>query len=73
MKNNAINTGTPNADGRNTTIALTTGTNIDDNLSYIVTNDSTPTGDWEQDLGNITPASLNATNSGQFQTFVQDA
>jgi hypothetical protein len=63
MANNALTTGTPNADGRNTVIALSTGTNSDENLSYTVTNDSTPTNPWEQDLGNITPASLNSTNS----------
>jgi len=57
----------PASDGSNAVIALTTGTCIDDNLAYTITNDSTPTNDWEQDLGNITPASLNATNSALFQ------
>jgi hypothetical protein len=73
IKTNAINTGTPNADGRNTVIALTTGTNLDDNLEYTVTNDSTPTNPWEQDMGDIVPATLNGTNGGQFKTFVQNA
>jgi len=56
----------PASDGSNAVIALSTGTCIDDNLAYTITNDSTPTNDWEQDLGDITPASLNATNSAMF-------
>jgi len=69
---NALATTDPNADGRNTVIALSTGTNSDENLSYTVTNsvDALP---WNQDLGDITPATLNATNSGLFKIFTQDA
>ena len=71
--NNAIATGVPNAGGRNTVIGITSGTVSDENLAYTVTNDSTPTNPWEQDMGNVTPATLNATNSGLFKIFIQDA
>lgn len=70
---NKIATGSPNADGRNTVISLSSGTNIDDNLPYTVTSDTTPTNNWEQDLGHLTPATLNATNSGLFPIFTQDS
>ena len=38
MVNNAIVSGSPNADGRNSVIGLTTISNVDDNLEYTVTN-----------------------------------
>ena len=66
MANNAITTGTGNADGRNAVIALTTGKNVDDNLEYSVTN-SMDGFAWTQDMGNTTPASLNATTGGLFR------
>ena len=69
MANNALTSGAPNVDGRNTVVALSSGTNMDDNLDYTVTNDATPTLPFEQDLGNTTPASLNATNSSLFEVF----
>jgi hypothetical protein len=72
VANNAIASGAPNADGRNAVIALSTGTVIDDNLPYTITN-STGGGLWEQDMGNTTPASLNATNSALFKCYSQDA
>ena len=68
---NVLATGSPNADGRNAVIGLSTGTNVDDNLPYTITNTGTPANPWEQDLGNITPANLNATNSGMFAIFQQ--
>lgn len=71
IKHNAT-TGTPNADGRNAVIAFTTGTNVDDNLEYTVTNSAAGT-PWTQDMGETTPASLNATNAGLFKVFTQDA
>ncbi len=71
IASNAIATGTPNADGRNSVLAITTGTNSDENLSYTVTN-STGGLAWQQDLGNTAPASLNATNSALFKVFVQE-
>lgn len=59
--------GSPNADGRNTVIGLSGGQCLDDNLPYTIANTATPTTIWQQDLGSNTPASLNATNSGQFK------
>lgn len=72
IKSNALVTADPNADGRNTVVALTSGSNIDDNLEYTVTNSVAGT-PWNQDMGDIVPATLNATNSGLFKVFVQDA
>lgn len=72
VASNAITSGAPNADGRNSVLALTTGTNSDENLSYTITN-STGGLNWQQDLGNTTPASLNATNSALFKILQQDA
>ena len=64
--------GTPNASGINTCVSLTTGTNIDDNLEYTVTNNTTGN-PFTQDMGNITPASITFSNSGLFKIFTQDA
>lgn len=72
ISDNRTVSGTPNADGRNAVIALTTGTNIDDNLKYTITN-STGGGIFQQDLGVTTPATLNSTNSGLFKVRLQDA
>ena len=69
--NNALSSGAPNADGRNSVLAVTTGTNIDDNLPYTITNSTAGT-DWTQDMGNTTAGSLNATNSGLFKVRSQD-
>lgn len=71
ISDNRIVSGVPNADGRNAVIALTTGTNIDDNLKYTVTN-STGGLQFQQDLGNTISASLNATNSALFKARIQD-
>ena len=68
---NAIASGTPNADGRNAVIGITGGSNMDDNLPYSITNDTT-VAQWHQNLGTTVTASLNATNSGLFKVFVQD-
>ncbi len=72
LEHNAITSGSPNADGRNSVIGLTSGTVRDENLPYTIEN-STGGSIWQQDLGNTTPASLNATNSGQFKVFIQDS
>lgn len=69
---NALSTGTPNADGRNAVVALTTLNDLDDNLPYTITN-STGGLVWQQDMGNTTAASLNATNSGLFKVRLQSA
>jgi hypothetical protein len=60
--NNLLATGTPNADGRNTVIALTDTSCMDDNLPYTIVN-STGGVKFQQDLGNVSSGSLNATNS----------
>ena len=69
---NIITSGNPNADGRNSVISLSTGMNLDDNLFYTITN-SAVVAPWNQDLGNNTPASLNATNGGLFKVRLQSA
>ena len=70
--NNVLATWTPNADWRNAVISLTTGTNMDDNLDYTVTN-NTSWSPWTQDMWNITAWTLNATNSGLFKIYTQNA
>ena len=45
--------------------------NLDDNLPYSVTNSTAGTR-WTQDMGDVVPATLNATNSGLFQIFTQN-
>ena len=72
ISNNAISSGTPAVDGSNAVVALSTGTNADENLYYTITNSAAAT-PWTQVLGELTPASLNATNSALFKVFSQDA
>lgn len=62
---NELTTGSPNVDGRNTCVSLTTLTNMDDNLRYTVTN-TTDVGYFKQDMGNISAGSLTSSNSGLF-------
>ena len=69
---NTLSTGAPNADGRNAVIGITTGMNIDDNLEYRVTNDTSGL-DWTQDMGNTTAALLTNANGGQFKVYTQTA
>lgn len=70
---NAITTGAPNADGRNTVIGLSSITNMDDNFEYTVQN-STAGGNWQQDLGANVAGSLTSANSGIFNiTYNQTA
>lgn len=59
--------GIPNADGRNTVIGLSSGTMMDDNLPFTITNTPSPAVFWQQDLGSNTALLLNATNSGIFK------
>lgn len=68
---NRIASAAPNADGSNTVFAMTSGTNIDDNLTYTVTNGTASTL-FTQDLGNTSAASLNATNAGMFEIRTND-
>lgn len=65
IANTAIATWTPNVSWVNTCFSLTTGTNIDDNLPYTVTNS---TGWWkfQQDMWNTTPANITISNSWIF-------
>jgi len=70
---NAIPSGDPNIDGRNSVISLTTGKCSDDGLDWIVTNNPTPTAYFEQNMGITTAASLTSTNSGLFKIRTNDA
>lgn len=63
--------GIPNSSGVNTCLSLTTGTAIDDNLKYTITN-NTSGNEFTQDMGNITAASITVSNSGLFKIRVQD-
>jgi hypothetical protein len=72
ITSNALVSGSPNADGRNSVIALSTGTNIDDNLDYQIEN-SASVAIWKQDLGNTSAGSLNATNAALFKIRYQTA
>ena len=69
---NRLSSGTPNTDGRNTCISITTGSNIDDNLFYTITN-STGGLKFQQDMGNTSAAALTSSNSGLFKVKIQDA
>jgi hypothetical protein len=69
---NAITAGDPNASGINTVVGMTTGSNVDDNLDYTVTNSMTAS-PWNQDMGSTTAASLASTTGAKFSVFVQDA
>lgn len=69
---NRITSGTPNADGRNTCFSLTTGTNMDDNMPYTVTND-TGASKFMQDMGQINAGLLTFSNAGLFRVRTQDA
>jgi hypothetical protein len=70
--NNALPSGSPVAGGSETVVSFNSGSNIDDNLSYTIEN-STGGGDWQQDLGELNPASLDATNSALMSIKYRDA
>lgn len=65
-----LSSGTPATNGSNTVVSLTTGSNVDDNLEYSITNSTAGT-PWTQDLGATTTP--NNTNGGQFQIYTQNA
>jgi len=67
ITHNAISTGAPNADGRNTVISLSTGTCSDDGLEWTVTNTATPVNYFEQNMGTLTAGTLTSTKSGLFK------
>ena len=58
-----VPTTSPNADGRNTCISLFGGKISDDGLEATLINTTTPATVFGQDLGNLSAAALNATNS----------
>lgn len=65
---NELTTGSPNVDGRNTCISLTSCTSMDDNYIYTTTNTTpnAPVNYFEQDLGHVTAGTLTLSNAGQF-------
>jgi len=69
ISHNAITSGTPNINGSNAVIALSSGTNIDDNMEYSVDNASSGSVKFTQNLGTGT---LPAT-SGKFICISNDA
>ena len=69
---NRILTGTPNIDGRNTCISLTTGSILDDNLLYTISNNTSGL-KFSQDMGNVNAGSLTNANGGIFRVRTQDA
>jgi hypothetical protein len=71
LVSNTLSSGTPNANGSNAVVSLTTGTNVDDDLEYTITN-STASTIWNQNMGNTTAASLTASNGGLFSIRYQD-
>lgn len=75
---NGVPTSAPNADGRNTVFSLTGGKNSDDGLEYTVVNswnvgNTTTNLKFNQDLGTVVSANLNATNSGLYKVRINDA
>lgn len=71
---NALTSGAPNADGRNTCISLSSGVCNDDNLPWQVVNSSpnAASGYFSQDLGVNSNGSLTSSNSGQFKIRTND-
>lgn len=70
VQSSSVTAGTPATNGSNTVVSLTTGTNVEDNLEYTVTNSTAGTA-WTQDMG--AGATPNNTNGGLFQLFTQNA
>lgn len=72
---NELTTGSPNADGRNTCVSLTSCTSMDDNYKYTTTNTTpnTPVNYFEQDLGHTTAGTLTSSNSGKFPIRINSA
>jgi len=63
---NALSTGSPNANGTNTVVSITSGSNMDDNLPYTITNSNNNL-NFNQDLGEVVKANLTSTNSALFR------
>lgn len=72
---NQLTTGTPNADGRNTCISLSTGRCSDDGLEWAVTNTypNAAVNYFEQNMGVTVNASITTTTSGLFPIRINDS
>lgn len=68
-----VPTSSPNVNGSNTVISLSSLTNEDDNMPYTVTNSLNPTLKFNQDLGSLTAGSLTSANSALFKIRTNDA
>jgi len=69
ISHNRLASGSPAVDGSNAVIALSTGTNIDDNLDYTVYNKKVSTDKFSQDMG----TGLLPTTSGKFICITNDS
>jgi hypothetical protein len=69
---NTLSIGTPDVDGRNTVLSLTSGKCSDDGLDWTVVNTQIPVNYFEQDLGNNTSSLLTSSNSGRFRIRTND-
>lgn len=58
---NPLTSGAPAANGLNTCISLTGGTNLDDNFRYSIVNNTSGAA-WSQDLGTTTAANITTAN-----------
>jgi len=73
LTSNFLTTGTPNANGRNTVVSISSGRCSDDGLEWQVNNTTSPANYFDQDMGNTTAATLTAVNSGLFKIRTNDA
>lgn len=60
-----ITSGAPNVSGINTCVGLSSGSIMDDNLIYTITN-SAVAGSFKQDMGELTAANITVSNGGKF-------
>jgi len=67
ITSNFLSTGSPNANGSNTVIGISSGVCSDDGLEWNVINTTTPVNYFEQDLGNTSASLLTSLNSGLFK------
>lgn len=71
--NSGVPNSSPNANGANTVVSLTTLKNQDDNMPYTVTNSTNATLKFNQNLGHLTAGTLTALNSGLFKVRINDS
>lgn len=69
LSSNAISSGTPNVNGSNAVVTLSSGTVLDDNIYYTLTNAASGTTKFTQNLG----SGLLPATSGKFITISNDA